>query len=419
MQATTILCLGLSHHTAPVELREQLSCSLTALKPHLAGLTAVSELVLISTCNRIELYAVAGPSLTCPRTEMLHLLSDVQGVPVADFIEHTYTLADHEALDHLLRVAAGLDSLVLGEPQILGQVTDAYMTAVSAKTVGPILDALFKTAIRTGKRARTETNISSNPASVSSVSIALAQRVLGNLSEKRTTLLGMGQMGKLALKALRHRGLDKVSIVNRTVDKAAQAVANFDGTAYGLDGLCQAIAEADVFITAANTPAPIVDTNCIAERNKPLVIVDIAVPRNVDTAVAQLPGVHLFDVDDLQATLDESLAARQAEVPHVEAIINDEIDSFNAQLRELMIKPVIVGMRRKADQIREAELERTLRYLGELDPQTLAHIQHFSRSLVNKLLHEPTIRLKAKANENEADDYAATVRDLFGLAEHI
>ena len=419
MQATTILCLGLSHHTAPVELRERLSCSLADLEPCLDGLTAVSELVLISTCNRIEIYAVAGPSRTCPRTELLHLLADAQGLPLKDFVDHTYVYADHEAINHLLHVAAGLDSLVLGEPQILGQVTDAYMTAVSGKTVGPILDTLFKTAIRTGKRARTETSISSNPASVSSVSIALAQRVLGNLHQKYITILGAGQMGKLALKALRNRGIENVSVVNRTVARAEVAVANFKGNAYGLDELCQAVAEADVLITAAHTPSPIVGIHCIAERDRPLVIVDVAVPRNVDTAVSQLPGVHLFDVDDLQATLDESLAARQAEIPHVKAIIRSEIDNFNVQLRELMIKPVIVGMRRKADQIREAELERTLRYLGELDPQTLAHIQHFSRSLVNKLLHEPTIRLKAKASENEVDDYAATVRDLFGLAEHI
>ncbi len=418
MQATTILCLGLSHHTAPVELREQLSCSLLEIEPCLTELTAVTELVLISTCNRIELYAAAKPSAACPRTELLQLLSDMQNIPVADFVEHTYALADGEAVSHLLYVAAGLDSMVLGEPQILGQVTDAYMTAVAQHTSGPILDTLFKTAIRTGKRVRTETAISSNPASVSSVSIALAQRVLGDLQAKRTLVLGMGEMGKLALKALRNRGITQVSVANRTKEKAETAVSNFDGRAYGLDDLCQAIAEADVLITAASTPAPIVGINCIAERKRPLVIVDIAVPRNVDTAVANLPHVHLFDVDDLQATLDESLAARQAEVPCVEAIILQEKDNFNTQLRELTVKPLIVDMRRKADQIREAELERTLRHLGELDPQTLAHIQHFSRSLVNKLLHEPTLRLKEKASKEQADDYAATVRDLFGLVDN-
>lgn len=419
MQATTILCLGLSHHTAPVELRERLSCSLTQIEPRLAGLTAVTELVLISTCNRIELYAAAKPSAACPRTELLHLLSDVQDIPVADFIEHTYALADSEAVSHLLCVAAGLDSLVLGEPQILGQVTDAYMTAVSQHTTGPILDALFKTAIRTGKRVRTETAISSNPASVSSVSITLAQRVLGNLQEKRTLVLGVGEMGKLALKALRNRGITNVSVANRTKEKAETAITTFHGRAYGLDELCQAVAEADVLVTAASTLTPIVDISLIRGRKRPLVIVDIAVPRNVDTAVANLPDVHLFDVDDLQMTLDESLAARQAQVPYVEAIIAEETDNFNTQLRELTVKPLIVDMRRKADQIRAAELERTLRHLGEVDPQTLAHIQHFSRSLVNKLLHEPTLRLKEKASEEQADDYAATVRDLFGLIDNL
>jgi glutamyl-tRNA reductase len=345
------------------------------------------------------------------------LWADACGVPLADFVEHSYLLADEEAVGHLLRVAAGLDSLVLGEPQILGQVTDAYMTAVSQHSSGPVLDALFKSAIRTGKRVRTETAISSNPASVSSVSIALAQRVLGDLGDKRTLVLGVGEMGKLALKALGKRGIMNVSVVNRTREKAETAVVHFNGQGYGLDELCQAIGEADVLIAAANTLSPIVDITTIAARKRPLVIVDIAVPRNVDTAVANLANVHLFDVDNLQATLDESWAARQAEVPQVEGIIAEERAKLNTQLRELTVKPLIVDMRRKADQIREAELERTLRHLGELDAQTLAHIQHFSRSLVNKLLHEPTLRLKEKASENAADDYAATVRDLFGLVE--
>lgn len=419
MLPTTILCLGLSHHTAAVELREQLGCSLAEMQPYLAGLTAVQELVIISTCNRIELYAAAVPGPVCPRTELLQLLSHIRNLPAAAFVDSTFSLSDGEAVDHLHRVAAGLDSLVLGEPQILGQVTDAYMTAVSRHTTGPVLDALFKSAIRTGKRVRTETAISSNPASVSSVSITLAQRILGDLQQKRVLVLGVGEMGRLALKALRNRGIAHVSVINRTREKAETAVSNFAGRAYGLDELCQAIAEADVFITAAATPSPIVGATSIAERKRPLVIVDIAVPRNVDTAVAGLPGVHLFDMDDLKATLDGSLAARQAEIPQVEAIIAQEINSLHSQLRELAIKPLIVDMRRKADQIREAELERTLRHLGDLDPQTLAHIQHFSRSLVNKLLHEPTLRLKEKASEDKADDYAATVRDLFGLFENL
>ncbi|NQU39369.1 MAG: glutamyl-tRNA reductase [Lentisphaerae bacterium] len=417
MTATTIICLGLSHRTAPVALREKLSCSLADCEPSFAALSSLRELAVVSTCNRIELYAVVSASVTCPRTDLLKLMSDVSGVPLDAFSEHTYTLADREAIEHLLRVAAGLESLVLGESQVQGQITDAYMTAVAAGTVSAILGGLFKAAIRTGKRARTETAISSNPASVSSVAIAMLKRTTGDLHDKHAAVLGAGQMGRLAQKALHSRGARSVAMINRTLLKAEEAVAGSEGLAYGLEGLSRAIAAADVLITAAHTPTPIVNAACVAGRDRPLVIVDLAVPRNVHSDVAALPHVHLFDVDDLQATLDESLAARQCEVPRVEAIIATEIERFNGHLRELAMKPIIIDMRRKADELREAELARTLNQIGDVDPDTLAHIQHFSRSLVNRLLHEPTVRLKAKATACEADGYAATVRDLFGLAE--
>jgi glutamyl-tRNA reductase len=288
---------------------------------------------------------------------------------------------------------------------------------VAAGTAHSVLDVLFKAAIRTGKRVRSETAISSNPASVSSVAIALAQQVLGDLRQRQLLIVGAGEMGRLAVKSLQKRAMQQVSVANRSLANAETAVAQFNGRAYGLDELPQAIAAADVVITAVQSAIPLIDTQTIIRRERPLVIVDIAVPRNVTTAVAKLPYVTLFDVDDLQTMLDESLAARQAELPRVQAIIAAETKRLNGQLRELSIRPLLVDMRRKAEQIRESELERTLRHLGEIDPQTLAHIQHFSRSLVNKLLHEPTLRLKEKANRNEAADYMATLRDLFGLVE--
>jgi glutamyl-tRNA reductase len=243
--------------------------------------------------------------------------------------------------------------------------------------------------------------------------------VLGDLADRLILVVGVGEMGKLALKALRNRGLTNVSVANRTPRKAETAVAPFIGHAYGLDALAEAIAAADVVITAVRSPHPIIDISKIQPRQRPLVVVDIAVPRNVDTAVSHLPFVHLFDVDDLQSNLDESLTARQAEIPPVEQIIAAETAQLHIQLGELSVKPIIMEMRRKAEEIREAELERTLRYLGEVDAQTLAHIQHFSRSLVNKLLHEPTLRLKEKAGHEQAGEYATAVRELFGLPEHL
>jgi glutamyl-tRNA reductase len=374
---------------------------------------AVCELVLLSTCNRIELYAVVDADVTQAKTVLLNLLAQTRGLDSAQFTDYVTVFEGEAVSDHLLKVAAGLDSLVLGEPQILGQVTDAYMTAVAQGTTGSILDALFKAAIRTGKRTRTETAISSNPASVSSVAIALAQKMLGDLSNRRTLVVGAGEMGRLAVKALRIRGLSQIAVANRTVARAEALVAEWGGRFYGLNQLQQAISEADVVITAVTSDKLIIDETTIGARQRPLIVVDLAVPRNVATAVCHLPNVQLFDVDDLQATLDESLAARQAEVPAVEAIIAEEKANLQDQLRQLNIKPLIIDMRRKAEEIRQTELERTLRHLGEVDDQTLTHIQHLSRSLVNKLLHEPTARLRQKASDEE---YTTTVRDLFGLS---
>jgi glutamyl-tRNA reductase len=266
---------------------------------------AVCELVLLSTCNRIELYAVVDADVTQAKTVLLNLLAQTRGLDSAQFTDYVTVFEGEAVSDHLLKVAAGLDSLVLGEPQILGQVTDAYMTAVAQGTTGSILDALFKAAIRTGKRTRTETAISSNPASVSSVAIALAQKMLGDLSNRRTLVVGAGEMGRLAVKALRIRGLSQIAVANRTVARAEALVAEWGGRFYSLAQLQQAISESDVVITAVASDKLIIDETTIGARQRPLIVVDLAVPRNVATAVCYLTNVQLFYVDDLQATLDE------------------------------------------------------------------------------------------------------------------
>jgi glutamyl-tRNA reductase len=400
-----------------VALREQLSCSLADIEVYARQYTSISEFILLSTCNRIELYAVINDSPAQAEALLLGLWAQTRGLNPAQFADYVTRFAGEAVSDHLLKVAAGLESLVLGEPQILGQVTDAYVTAVARRTTGPILDALFKAAIRTGKRTRSETAISSNPASISSVAIALAQQVLGDLSNRSTLIIGVGEMSRLAVKALRSRGWHNIAVANRTVVRAEAMVADWHGRFYSLDQLPHAIAEADVVITAVRRDSPLIDETMIGERERPLILVDLAVPRNVTPTVCQLPHVQLFGVDDLQATLDESLAARQAEIPAVKAIIAAEKAKLQDQLRQLTIKPLIIDMRRKAEEIRQTELERTLRHLGEVDPQTWSHIQHLSRSLVNKLLHEPTVRLRQKASDDAAEEYASTVRDLFGLAD--
>ncbi len=427
--ASQIVCLGLSHRTAPVEIRERLSCSATDLNSLLQAFREdhslpIKELIILSTCNRMELYAVVDTETADPRRLLTHYLSEIRGVAAAAIANHLYFHTGLTAVTHLCRVAAGLESLVLGEPQILGQVTAAYTAAVAAHAAGPVLSRVFETAMRSGKRGRTETAISSNPASISSVAIALAQRIVGDLSDQNVLIIGVGAMAELALKALQARGVKQVSIANRSCTRAEAIASKWGGEAYGLDRLGEVLQAADVVISATGAPHLILDADMVGatmERrsNRKLVLIDIAVPRDIDPQVKYLPGVHLFDVDGLQDNLDKALTARRAEIPQVEAIITWEIDTLTAQLRQLTVTPFISDLRQKAETIRQRELERTLRCLGDLDEQTLDHIQHLSRSLVNKLLHEPTIRIKEQAynGNGRSTEYVAAARYLFGLEE--
>ncbi len=424
MSSARLILLGLSYRTAPIALREQLSCSLDSLPPDWQTadnrFAAIQELAILSTCNRTELIArVNCPGLDA-RTLLADLLALMKGVDKAGFDEHLYLHTGLDAADHLCRVAAGLDSQVLGEPQILGQVTDAFMAATDAKTIGPALTELFRTAIRCGKRARSETAISQNPVSTSSMAVAQAQTILGDLSQRQHLIIGAGEMGHLALKVLRDRGATNVALANRSRARA-EALAAEDGLpVYGLDELETAVSQTDVVISATSAQSPLITRQLIetvmAQRpERPLILIDIALPRDIDPAVRQIANVHLFDADELKQSLDEAFAARQREIPAIETIIEGELEALTAALRGLSVRPVIVDLRHKAEAIRQRELDRTLRNLGEVDPATLAHLQHFSRSLVNKLLHEPTLRLRDRAVEDKAAVYASTVRDLFGL----
>lgn len=420
MPTMRLACLGLSHHTAPVALRERLSCALpaghaTAIGDRFPGL---EEVAVLNTCNRIEIYAAVAEDVDAEGLLVDYLLAE-HPVDIRAFRPYLYFMEGEEVIRHLTAVAAGLDSRVLGEPQILGQVTEAYVQAVEVHTAGPLLDLLFRSAIRAGKRARRETAISSNPATISSVAIALAQDVAGDLRRRRILIVGAGAMAELALDALRKRGLTRVAIANRSRRHAELLAGGLDGPIYGLDELPAALAEADVVISAATAPEPLITAPLVAaarDGERRLVLVDIAVPRNVEEAVRALPGVHLFNVDDLREGLDAALEARQHAVPQVEAIIAEELERLDQELRRLAVRPLIADFRQRAEAIRRQELARTLRFLGEdLDPETLKHVEHLSRSLVNKLLHEPTLRLREKATNGEAKHYETTVRDLFAL----
>jgi glutamyl-tRNA reductase len=416
MQMRQLVCLGVSHHTATVALREYLGREIVVEGRD----PAIREMVMVATCNRAELYAYVDASVSDPEALLVEYLAKTHHMNPARFVEHTYFLTGQAVVEHLCRVAAGLDSLVIGEPQILGQVIDAFQAAQGAHTCGPVLSLLFRTGIQAGKRARSETAISTNAASISSVAVALAGRLMPDLQSRRILVIGLGDMGRLTVKALRARGISAIDVVNRTHAKAVEAVAAWGGRAYPLAQLPEALAAADVVFTATSTQTPVLDRalvqQALADRpERPLVLVDLAVPRDVDPAVAELPGVRLLDVDHLNANLDEALSMRQREIPRVEAIIVAEVAAWMQRFQALRVEPVIADLRQKAEAIRQHELERTLRFLGDVDAETWQHVQHLSRALVNKLLHEPTVRLKQKASSTDADDYADTLRDLFGL----
>ncbi len=420
MLTDQIVCIGVNHETAPVAVREDLAC----LPPHFGALLEARipqarEWALISTCNRVELYVAAAPGAAlAPR--LAALFAEAHGSAPAALRHHLYLLSGDEATWHLLRVAAGLDSLVLGEPQILGQVNRAFVLAQEQGTIGPALSAVFRAAIRAGKRVRAETPISHSPASVPSVAIAQARDALGSLGDREILLLGAGAMAHTAVKALRARGYTRVHVANRTRERAAALVAPWGGTAYGLDELPAALRRADVVFCATHAAAPLI-TRAMARQamggrqDRPLLLFDLAVPRDIAPGVAGLPNVRVVNLDQLQDGLDESLQARQTAVPAAEAILADEWARLEGCLAELAIRPVIAGLRQKAEVIRRRELARALGRLDHIDDATLAQLTHLSRTLVNQLLHEPTVRLRAEASGEQPEFYATAVRDLFNL----
>lgn len=412
-----LVCLGLSHRTAPVELRERLG----ALGAGVERCPAVTEHAVLQTCYRVELYARLSSGVEEARAELVDALASAHGVPRELLVDHLYVHAGEDVVRHLGRVAAGLDSLVLGEAEILGQVGDAFAAGRSQGSVGPGLELLFRTAISAGRRARSETAIGENPATASSLALALAEGVLGDLRERRLLVVGAGRIGRQTLTVAASRGVAHITVANRTKERAVEAAVRCGAHALLLSELEEALADADVVVAATSSEAAVLSAREVAAAletrpNRPLVVVDLAVPADVERAAGEIPGVRLFDVDDLRVGLDGALAARLGEVPLVEEIVEEEVESFGRRYRELAVEPLLSELRRQAESIRAREVERTLRELGDVDPIVAERVEHLSRSLVTKLLHDPTVRARERAGAGAADDVAEAVRELFGIS---
>ncbi len=424
-----ILLIGLSHKTAPVEVREKLAFTHTMLRSALthfdhthpqAHLEDVREGVILSTCNRLEVYTLVRDAAVAEQS-IIDFLSRACSVSPDLFRQHLYVSHDEAAARHLFEVAAGLDSMVLGEPQILGQITDAYEAALSQGAAGTVLSALFRAAIHSGKRVRTETAISVNPASISSVAAALANQLLGDLAEQQVLLIGAGEMGAIAVRTLQRRGVSKIMVANRTFKNAEQLAKAWNGQAITFQQLPEALTAADIVISSTGAPHTILNRELLepamAERpDRPLFMIDIAVPRDIDPNVTEIPHVHLCDIDDLQSQAEDNVRERAQEIPYVEAIVANELTGFLDWLASLDVVGTITDLRRQIEALRQRELERLFHRLdlSEHDRELIATMSH---RLVNKILHEPTMRLKQEAANGNGAIYISTMRQLFLLDE--
>jgi len=419
-----IVVVGVDQTTAPIALRERLACSPHQL-PHVLETAqhVVQESTLLSTCNRLELYAVF-PELNKARTTLLNILSETRGVEPSELEAYCYDFADEEAVSHLFGVTSGLYSLVPGEPQIQGQVAEALELAQGGRFAGPILSALFRAALVTGKRARSETGISRNAASVSHVAVQLARQYFPELSEASVLLVGSGKMSELAARNLWNNGAQRLVIINRTQAHAIELAQRLGVVQRSFAELAEALIEADVVITSTMASHAIITVEVMqqvmkqrAERS--LLLIDIALPRDVDPAVVNLPGVHLYNLDDLQASVSEGMRLRMQEVEHVQAIIAEEVSVFERWLRSLSVVDAISDMRQRADALRQQELARTMRQLGSsLSEREAAALQELTTRLMNKFLHLPTLRLKDAAADGRGQMYAEALRYLFDLEEN-
>jgi glutamyl-tRNA reductase len=389
---------GVSHHRAPVEVRERVALTLEQAGELARDLAAGgAEAVVLSTCNRTEVYLAS-------ERDTVDLGAEVQ--------PYIYRLTDEAAAVHLFRVAAGLDSMVPGEGEILGQVRAAY----EAGTTGPQLDRLFRQALHVGKKVRTKTAIAESPASVSAAAAALAQQVFGDLDGREILVIGAGKISEQAARNLISRGARIAWVANRSADRAVELAEQVGGTALPLGRVEEELARADVVVSSTSAPGFVLTRKQVerARRGRPLLLIDLAVPRDLEPSIHELDGCYLYDIDDLQAVVAETMVARRSEAERAEAIVLEEADEFRAWQASLDVVPAIASLRARAEEIRESELEKAR---GRLSERELKAVESITSSILNKLLHLPTVRMKEAAAASDGLVYADAVRHLFGLGE--
>jgi len=402
----TLALIGVNHKTAPIELRERIAISredLPETTRALAAVPGVAECMIVSTCNRVEiLAAVESPSI-----DLASFLHRHFGLDPALLAPHLYQHRDQEAVRHLFRVAASLDSMVVGEPQILGQVKEAFAVARVSGTVGGQLEHLLQSTFAAAKKVRSETEIGSNSVSIASVAVELARKIFGSLEGRTVFLVGAGKMSELAARHLVQQGAGAILVTNRTLERARRMAETFRGQVIPFEELHDAASQADIVISSTGAPHPIFRREhgqafMHRRRNRPMFFIDIAVPRDVDPEMGKLEGIFVYDIDDLQQVAAAHLSERSREATDAEALIAAEVERFHQRLLTVNVAPAIVALQRQAEEIRQAEFKRAQARLGPLSAEQIAAVEALTRGLVNKFLHPPMQALKQAARENDA-----------------
>ena len=413
---------GMNHVTAPVHVREQLALEeekIREILSDLAGRGVFGEVMILSTCNRVEVYGVAEAPGEA-RQAAFSRLGAHRGLALRDIEPMLYTKTEDEAVQHVFRVAASLDSMILGEPQILGQVKESFALAQSSSTVGPLLHALMAQAFTVAKRIRTETEVGRHAVSISHAAVELGRKIFGSLEGKAVLLIGAGEMAELAAKHLVEQGALPVYVANRTLGRAQELAGRLGGAAVPFDDVYTVMATVDIVIASTAAPEPIIRTTDVqrvlhARRARPLFFVDIGVPRNVETSVDALDNAFRYDVDDLRSVVDSNLRERQREAQRAEAMITREVERFAARLKEMEVAPTIVSLRDKLESIRRAELEKALSRLSGSDEETRRVMEALSQSIVNKILHAPMVKLRDSSRTDHGRPWIELISELFGL----
>lgn len=421
-----ILQVGFNYVTTPVEIREKLAFSENTIENAIEELNqrkSILENVIISTCNRTEIYAVVDQIHT-GRYYIKQFLSDWFDIPMDEFASYLEVNENDEAIEHLLRVSVGLHSMVLGETQILGQVRDSFLTAQKLKATGTIFNELFKRAVTFAKRAHKETAIGEHAVSVSYAAVELAKKIFGDITDKHVVIYGAGEMGELAVKNLYGAGVENITVINRTLNRAEELARQFKATAKTSDELEAVLQKADILISSTAAKEPVLSKKDIepiqkVRKGKPLFLVDIAVPRDLDADISELDSVFLYDIDDLQHIVDKNLAERKEAAKAIEMQLEDEIDEFKEWVTTLGVVPVIRALREKALDIQSETFASIKRKIPDLTEREQKVISKHTKSIVNQLLKDPIIQAKEMAGEKNSDELLSLFVDVFGIDEKV